>query len=82
MRRMNLTGAIPLAKWPGRSGKNGGGYQSAFTGITLLASPTLPPGHGINMAPSTEELIQTMRQAIEQRNGHRTPAQIVLSMSS
>ena len=65
MRRMNLTGAVPLAKWPGRAGKNGGGYQYAFTGTTLLASPTLPPGHGINMAPSTEEFIQTMRQAIE-----------------
>jgi len=65
VRRMNLTGAVPLAKWPGRSGKNGGGYQYAFTGTTILASPTLPPGHGINMAPSTEEFIQTMRQAIE-----------------
>jgi hypothetical protein len=65
MRRMNLTGAVPLAQWPGRAGKNGGGYQYAFTGMTILASPTLPPGHGINMAPSTEEFIQTMRQTIE-----------------
>jgi len=65
VRRMNLTGAVPLAKWLGRSGKNGGGYQYAFTGTTLLASPTLPPGHGINTAPSTEEFIQTMRQVIE-----------------
>ena len=65
MRRMNLTGAVPLAQWPGRAGKNGGGYQYAFTGTTILASPTLPPGHGINMAPSTEEFLQTMRQAIE-----------------
>ena len=65
VRRMNLAGAVALAKWPGREGKNGGGYQYAFTGTTLLASPTLPPGHGINMAPSTEEFIQTMRQAIE-----------------
>jgi hypothetical protein len=65
VRRMNLTGAVPLAKWPGRYGKNGGGYQYAFTGTTILASPTLPPGHGINMAPSTEEFIKTMRQTIE-----------------
>ena len=65
MRRMNLTGAVPLAQWPGRSGKNRGGYQYAFTGTTILASPTLPPGHGINMAPNSKEFIQTMRQAIE-----------------
>jgi hypothetical protein len=65
VRRMNLTGAVPLAKWQGRSGKNGGGYQYAFTGTTLLASPTLPPGHGINTAPSTEEFIRTMHQMIE-----------------
>lgn len=65
VRRMNFTGAVPLAEWPGRLGKNGGAYQYAFTGTTILASPTLPPGHGINMAPSTEEFIQTMRQATE-----------------
>ena len=64
MRRMNLTGAVPLAQWSGKSGKNGGGYQYAFTGTTILASPTLPPGHGINMAPTTEEFIRTMGQAI------------------
>jgi hypothetical protein len=60
LRRENLTGAVPLAEWPGRAGKNGGGYQYAFTGMTILASPTLPPGHGINMAPSTEEFLRTM----------------------
>lgn len=64
VRRMNLTGAVPLSQWPGRAGRNGGSYQYAFTGTTILASPTLPPGHGINMAPSTEEFVQTMRQAI------------------
>jgi hypothetical protein len=64
MRRLNPMGRIPLPQWPGRSGKNGGGYQYAFTGTTILASPTLPPGHGINMAPSTEEFIQTMGKVI------------------
>lgn len=43
VRRMNLMGTVPLAKWPGRSGKNGGGYQYAFTGTTLLASPEVAP---------------------------------------
>jgi hypothetical protein len=65
VRRLNPMGRIPLPQWPGRAGKNGGGYLYAFTGTTLLASPQLPPGHGINMAPSTEEFIQTMRKAIE-----------------
>jgi hypothetical protein len=78
VRRMNLTGTVPLAKWPGRSGKNGGGYQYAFTGTTILASPTLPPGHGINMAPSTEEFIQTMRQAIELRKTVGSLVELVL----
>jgi hypothetical protein len=78
VRRMNLTGAIPLANWPGRSGKSGGGYQYAFTGTTLLASPTLPPGHRVNMAPSTAELIQTMRQAIELQKTVGPFAELVL----
>ena len=78
VRRMNLTGAVPLAQWPGRTGKNGGGYQYAFTGTTILASPALPPGHGINMAPSTEEFLQTMRQAIELQKTVGPFAELVL----
>jgi len=65
VRRRNLTGAVPLAQWPGKVGKNGGGYQYAFTGTSILASPTLPHGHGINMAPnSTQEFIRMMQQSI------------------
>jgi hypothetical protein len=78
VRRMKLTGEVPLAQWPGRSGKNGGGYQYAFTGTTILASPTLPPGHGINMAPSTEESVQTMRQVIELRKTVGSMAELFL----
>lgn len=78
VRRMNLTGAVPLAQWPGRTGENGGGYQYAFTGTTILASPTLPSGHGINMAPSTEEFLQTMRQAIELQKTVGPFAELVL----
>jgi hypothetical protein len=78
MRRMNLTGAVPLPKWPGRAGKNGGGYLYAFTGTTLVASPQLPPGHGINMAPSTEEFIQTMRRVKELQKTVGTMAELVL----
>jgi hypothetical protein len=64
MRKRNLTGAVPLVQWAGKRGKNGGGYHYAFTGTTILASPTLPPGHGINMTPSPDEVVRTMRQAL------------------
>lgn len=65
VRRMNPIGQVPLAKWPGKVGKNGGGYQYAFTGTTILASPTLPRGHGINMTPSSnEEFVRVMQQSI------------------
>jgi hypothetical protein len=64
VRRMNPIGQVALTQWPGRSGKNGGGYQYAFTGTTIIASPTLPPGHGINMAPGSEETIRVMQQII------------------
>ena len=64
VRTGNLTGAVSLADWPGRHGKNGGGYHYAFAGTKIIASPTLPPGHGINLAPSREEFVSTMRQII------------------
>jgi hypothetical protein len=76
--RRNLTGEVPLAQWPGRAGKNGGGYQYAFTGTLILASPTLPPGHGIKMAPGTKEFIQTMRQVSELQNTVGPFAELVL----
>lgn len=61
----NHTGAVPLDRWPGRHGKNGGDYLYAFTGMEILASPTLPPGHGINLSPSSgKEFVSTMQQAI------------------
>ena len=78
VRQRNLTGAVPLANWPGRSGKNGGGYLYAFTGTTLLASPQLPPGHGINMAPSNEEFVQSMRRAMELQKTVGQFAELVL----
>ena len=59
--------AVSLAQWPGKAGKNGGGYQYAFTGRTILASPTLPPEHGMKIAPGAEDFLQTMRQVIALR---------------
>ena len=40
---LNLTGAVPLQKWPGLSARNGGEYRYAFDGQQLHANPTLPP---------------------------------------
>jgi hypothetical protein len=39
-------------------------YQYAFTERTIIASPTLPPGLGINMTPRPEETIRVMQQII------------------
>lgn len=62
---INVMGATPLAHWPGMAAKNGGGYEYAFDGATLLAQPTLPPNHGLNMEPdSTEEFAAVMGKAI------------------
>jgi len=77
-RRMNLTGAVPLAKWPGCSDKNGCGYQYAFTGTTILASATFLPHHGINLASSAEEFIQKMRQAVELQKTVRSLVELIL----
>jgi hypothetical protein len=67
LQKGNVTGAVPLAQWPGKHGKKGGGYRYAFMGTTLLAWPTqLPAGHGINMEPATsEEFMRTMQQAVK-----------------
>lgn len=59
---LNRTGAVSLDQWPGRQGKNGGGYHYAFADTKIIASPTLPPGHGINLSPSSGESLSTMRQ--------------------
>jgi hypothetical protein len=64
VRAGNPLGVFPLAQWGGKPGKNGGGYQYAFTGTKIVASPTLPPGHGINMTPSSEKWVSTMQQIL------------------
>ena len=64
--KMNITGAVRLAEWPGLAGKNGGDYEYALEGNgTLIASPTLPRGHGLNMTPQTaEETISVLQKAV------------------
>jgi len=61
----NLTGAVPLEQWPGMAANNGGGYQYSYTGTMILARPTLPPNHGSNIRPKTnEEMLDVMRKAV------------------
>jgi hypothetical protein len=62
----NITGAVCLSKWPGLTGKNGGGYEYAFTGTTIIARPTLPPDHGMNLRPKdNKETLEVLRQAAQ-----------------
>jgi hypothetical protein len=64
IRVRNLTGAVTLSRWPGLAGKNGGGYEYAYTGLTIRARPTLPPNHGLNMQPKdSPETLDVMRRA-------------------
>jgi hypothetical protein len=51
----NVTGAVPLGSWPGLAGNNGGGYEYALDGLKILARPTLPPNHHLNMKPATSQ---------------------------
>ena len=63
---INATGAVPLTEWPGLQGNNGGGYEYAFQGMTIVARPTLPPNHGLNLRPKdNKETLDVMRQAVE-----------------
>ena len=59
----NVTGAVPLTRWPGMTAKNGGGYEYAYDGLKIIARPTLPPGHGLDMAPTKAEFIAVMQKA-------------------
>jgi hypothetical protein len=60
--------AVALSQWRGKSGKRGGGYHYTFTGKSIVASPTLPPCHGINLTPSREEAVSTMQRVVALRD--------------
>jgi hypothetical protein len=53
--KRNPLGVVPLADWPGVTPKGGGGYDYAFTGTTIIANPTLPPGYGLDAKYKTNE---------------------------
>lgn len=61
----NFTGEVSLEKWPGMTAKNGGGYEYSYTGTMILARPTLPPNHALNMRPNTNaEAIEVIRKSV------------------
>jgi hypothetical protein len=61
---LNIVGQVPLSEWRGMEGKNGGGYEYALDGMKILARPTLPPNHGLNMKPATnQECLEVIREA-------------------
>jgi hypothetical protein len=63
--KRNPLGVVPLADWPGMTAKNRGGYEYAFDGSTIVARPTLPPNHGLNMKPkNAEETVAVLQKAM------------------
>jgi hypothetical protein len=64
--KRTVLGQVPLAQWPGITPKLGGGYEYAFEGTSMIARPTLPRNHGLNMSPQTpEETVKVMKAAME-----------------
>jgi hypothetical protein len=66
--RLNLTGAVPLTEWKGMTPKGGGGYVYALDGMKILARPTLPANHGLNMSPTREEVPAVLLKAAKALN--------------
>jgi hypothetical protein len=60
----NLIGEVPLTQWPGMTARNGGGYVYAFDGMKIIAEPTLPSNHGINMGFKTAKETTTSLRKI------------------
>jgi hypothetical protein len=78
----NPIGTVPLNSWPGLTGNNGGGYEYALDGLKILARPTLPPNHGLNMKPPTNaEMVNVMRSAIKILNTVGPAAEFILGGS-
>jgi hypothetical protein len=63
-RNLNPTGAVDLAAWSGLTPKSGGGYAYALDGLTIIACPTLPPDHNLNLKFSKETL-DILKEAVQ-----------------
>ena len=60
----NALGKVALTLWPGKTGRNGS-YQYAFSGTSILAIPRVDSSQGLNMTPSSENVVETLRKAAE-----------------
>jgi len=76
--RLNLTGAVPLTQWKGMTPKGGGGYVYALDGMRILARPTLPAHHGLNMSPTREEVPAVLLRAAKALNAVGPFAEFIL----
>ncbi len=66
---LNATGAVPLAKWPGLTGKNGQAYEYALDGMHLHARPAPLPNSKPLVAPTGgKEFAAFMLEHIKQRD--------------
>ena len=66
---VDLPGAVPLSQWSGRIAKDGGDYEYALDGRSIVAQPILPPNHGLNLRPATNaEFLTVMRDATKLRD--------------
>ena len=76
----NLTGKVPLSSWPGVTAKNGGAYEYAFDGMKIVAQPRLPPNHGLNLQPKTnEEFLVVLQKAVALRDAIGPTVEFLLS---
>ncbi len=61
VRKLNLTGAVPLTEWSGRTAKDGGDYEYAFDGTKVLAQPKLPA----NAMPSYTTTVEFAKALVQ-----------------
>jgi len=67
MQRLNLTGRAPLTQWKGRTATNGGDYEYAFDGMTIIAQPKLP-SHLTLEYKTTAEFAKAMLEIVKMRD--------------
>ena len=67
MQRLNLTGRVSLAQWKGRSTTDGGEYEYALDGMTIIAQPKLPSNLVLNHK-TTAEFVKAMQETVKLRD--------------
>jgi len=79
-RGLNLTGEVPISKWPGVQAKNNGEYEYAFDLMRLHAQPVLPREFSTTTpALGTTEFVSFLQNVIKARNSIGPTLEFVLS---